>query len=307
MVGMSMRPTDINIAGAVDLSSLRAPAPAPAGAAPAPGVSVHVLDVTEATFERDVLQRSLQVPVLIDFWADWCGPCKQLSPVLERLAAEGGGAWVLAKIDVDSNQAIAGQLQIQSIPTVLLAIGGRLVQGFTGALPERDLRSFLEQVLAAAAQAGLPGAGGGTAAVAPPPPADPDLVAAEDAMAQGDYAAAVEAYDRLLARTPADAEAVAGRAWAQLLQRSAEADPDAVLAAAGAAPDDVSAQTAAADVEVLSERIDDAIARLVAYVRRSSGDERDTARRHLLSLFDALDPDDPRIVTGRRSLSNALF
>ena len=309
MVGMSMRPTDINIAGAVDLSSLRAPATpaAPTGGGAAAPASPHVLDVTEATFERDVLQRSLQVPVLIDFWADWCGPCKQLSPVLERLAAEGAGAWVLAKIDVDSNQAIAGQLQIQSIPTVLLAIGGRLVQGFTGALPERDLRSFLEQVLAAAAQAGLPGAGGGTAAVAPPPPADPDLVAAEDAMAQGDYAAAVEAYDRLLARTPADAEAVAGRAWAQLLERSADADPDAVLASADAAPDDVSAQTAAADVEVLSERIDDAIARLVTYVRRSSGDERDTARRHLLSLFDALDPDDPRIVTGRRSLSNALF
>ena len=111
----------------------------------------------------------------------------------------------------------------------------------------------------------------------------------------------------LLARTPADAEAVAGRAWAQLLQRSADADPEAVLAAAQAAPDDVAAQTAAADVEVLSERIDDAISRLVAYVRRSSGDDRDTARRHLLSLFDALDPDDPRIVTGRRSLSNALF
>ena len=165
MVGMSMRPTDINIAGAVDLSSLRAPAAPPAaangGAAPA---SPHVLDVTEATFERDVLQRSMQVPVLIDFWADWCGPCKQLSPVLERLAVEADGAWVLAKVDVDRNQAIAGQLQIQSIPTVLLAIGGRLVQGFTGALPERDLRSFLEQVLAAAAQAGRPGAGGEAAA-----------------------------------------------------------------------------------------------------------------------------------------------
>ncbi len=306
MVGMSMRPTDINIAGAVDLSSLRAPAAPPAaanGAAAAPA-SPYVLDVTEATFERDVLQRSLQVPVLIDFWADWCGPCKQLSPVLERLAAEGNGAWVLAKIDVDRNQAIAGQLQIQSIPTVLLALGGRLVQGFTGALPERELRSFLEQVLAAAAQAGLPGP---SAAPAAPQPADADAVAAEDAMAQGDYATAVQAYDRLLARKPADAEAVGGKAWAQLLQRSADADPDAVLAAAQAAPDDAAAQTAAADVEVLSERIDDAIARLVAYVRRSSGDDRDIARRHLLSLFDALDPDDPRIVTGRRSLSNALF
>ena len=305
-----MRPTDINIAGAVDLSALRAPAKAPA-AAPTAGSapSAHVLDVTEATFERDVLQRSLQVPVLIDFWAEWCGPCKQLSPVLERLAAEGGGAWVLAKIDVDSNQAIAGQLQIQSIPTVLLALGGRLVQGFTGALPERDLRSFIEQVLAAAAQAGLPGAGAGPAAAAPPPapPADPDLMAAEDAMSSGDYAAEVAAYDALLARKPADAEAVAGRAWAQLLERSADADPDAVLAAAAAAPDDAQAQTAAADVEVLTERIDEAIARLVDFVRRSAGDDRDVARRHLLSLFDALDPDDPRIVTGRRSLSNALF
>jgi putative thioredoxin len=308
MVGMSMRPTDINIAGAVDLSSLRAPAapPAAANSGAAAPASPYVLDVTEATFEREVLQRSLQVPVLIDFWADWCGPCKQLSPVLERLAAEANGAWVLAKVDVDRNQAIAGQLQIQSIPTVLLAIGGRLVQGFTGALPERDLRSFLQQVLAAAAQAGLPGPGG-DAAEATPPPADPDVMAAEDAMAEGDYAAAVAAYDRLLARKPADAEAVAGKAWAQLLERSADVEPEAVLAAAQASPDDVAAQTAAADVEVLTERIDDAIARLVAYVRRSSGDERDIARRHLLSLFDALDPDDPRIVTGRRSLSNALF
>lgn len=302
-----MRPTDINIAGAVDLSSLRAPAAPPAGAAPA-APSAHVLDVTEATFEAEVLQRSLTVPVLVDFWADWCGPCKQLSPVLERLAAEGGGAWVLAKVDVDSNQALSGQLQIQSIPTVLLALGGRLIQGFTGALPERDLRAFLEQVLAAAQQAGLPGPGGEAApAAAPPVPTDPDVLAAEDAMAQGDYAAAVAAYESLLNRRPGDPEAVAGRAWAALLQRSADADPDAALARAEAAPDDVAAQTAAADAEILSERIDAAIERLVSYVRRSSGEDRDAARVHLLELFDALDPEDPRIVTGRRALSNALF
>jgi putative thioredoxin len=305
---MSMRPTDINIAGAVDLSALRAPAAPPAGAAPS-GASAHVIDVSEATFEAEVLQRSMSVPVLIDFWAGWCGPCKQLSPVLEKLAEEGAGAWVLAKVDVDANQALSGQLQIQSIPTVLLALGGRLIQGFTGALPERDLRAFLEQVLAAAQQAGLP-APGGEAAAEPeiaPVPTDPDLVAAEDAMAAGDYAAAVAAYDALLNRKPGDAEAVAGKAWAGLLLRSADADAEAVLAAAQAAPDDVAAQTAAADVEVLSERIDDAIERLVAYVRRSSGEDRDAARIHLLGLFDALDPEDPRIVTGRRALSNALF
>ena len=306
---MSMRPTDINIAGAVDLSSLRAPVAAARPAAPTSS-GPHVLDVTEADFEVQVLQRSMTVPVLVDFWAEWCGPCKQLSPVLERLAGEAGGAWVLAKVDVDANQALSTQLQIQSIPTVLLALGGRLVQGFTGALPERDLRAFLEQVLAAAAQAGLAGAGavpGDEAAEPPPVPADPEVLAAEDAMAEGDYAAAAAAYDALLLRKPSDPEAVAGRAWARLLERSVDADPATVLAAAAAAPDDVAAQTAAADVEVLTEQIDQAIARLVELVRRSAGDERTAAREHLLGLFDALDPEDPRIVTGRRALSNALY
>jgi len=134
----------VKIAGAVDLSRLAKPA---TPAAPT-STSAHVLDVTEADFEEQVLRRSLQVPVLIDFWADWCGPCKQLSPVLERLAEEFGGAWVLAKVDVEANQQLSGQLQIQSIPAVFLALGGRLVPGFTGALPEAELRQFLEQVLA---------------------------------------------------------------------------------------------------------------------------------------------------------------
>ncbi len=304
---MQRRPTDINIAGAVDLSGLRAPTPGPA-AAPQAGASsgAHVLDVTEATFEAEVLQRSMQVPIVIDFWASWCGPCKQLSPILERLAGADAGAWVLAKIDVDANQALATQLQIQSIPTVLLALGGRLVQGFTGALPEAQVRSFLDQVVAAAQQAGLSGPPAGNPEP-PPAPVEPELVAAEDALGREDYAAATAAYDALLARRPGDPEAVLGKAWAALLARTSALDAGAVLAAAQAAPDDVGAQTAAADVEVLSEQIGEAIERLVAYVRRSTGAEREQARSHLLELFAVLDPEDPRIVTGRRSLANALY
>ncbi len=304
---MQRRPTDINIAGAVDLSGLRAPTPGPA-AGPQAGASsgAHVLDVTEATFEAEVLQRSMQVPIVIDFWASWCGPCKQLSPILERLAGADAGAWVLAKIDVDANQALATQLQIQSIPTVLLALGGRLVQGFTGALPEAQVRSFLDQVVAAAQQAGLSGPPAGNPEP-PPAPVEPELVAAEDALGREDYAAATAAYDALLARRPGDPEAVLGKAWAALLERTSTLDAAAVLAAAQAAPDDVGAQTAAADVEVLSEQIGEAIERLVAYVRRSTGAEREQARSHLLELFAVLDPEDPRIITGRRSLANALY
>jgi putative thioredoxin len=304
---MQRRPTDLNIAGAIDLSALKAPAAAPA--APS-STSAHVIDVTEATFEAEVLQRSMTVPVLIDFWADWCGPCKQLSPVLERLAEADGGAWVLAKMDVDKNPAISTQLQIQSIPTVLLALGGRLIQGFTGALPERDVRSFLDQVLAAAQQAGLPGPAGAPAAAGEPagPPPEPELLAAEEALSRDDYAAALASYDALLQRKPNDPEAVAGKAWAGLMQRTATLqDPASVLAAAASAPDDVAAQTAAADVEILTEQIEPAIARLVDLVRRTSGDERDTVRLHLLGLLDALDPEDPRVLAGRRSLANALF
>ncbi|MCU1588903.1 MAG: co-chaperone YbbN [Frankiales bacterium] len=304
---MQRRPTDLNIAGAVDLSGLKAPAAAPAQPT---STSAYVIDVTEATFEAEVLERSMTVPVLLDFWADWCGPCKQLSPVLERLAEADAGAWILAKIDVDKNPSLSTQLQIQSIPTILLALGGRLIQGFTGALPERDVRSFLDQVIAAAQQAGLPGAGGAAAATDEPagPPPEPELVEAEDALARQDYAAALAAYDALLVRKPADPEAVAGKAWAGLLMRTADVqDPSAVLAAAAAAPDDVAAQTAAADVEILGEQIEAAIERLVGLVRRTAEGERDAARMHLLSLLDALDPDDPRVLAGRRSLANALF
>jgi putative thioredoxin len=294
--------------GAVDLSALR-PAPArpaaPAGpatpaAAEAPpagfpgGGPETIIDVTEANFQATVLERSLATPVILDFWADWCEPCKQLSPVLEKLAAEGGGSWVLGKVDVDANPRLAQALRVQGIPMVVAVVGGQLVEGFTGVLPEAQVRQYVDAVLKA-----------GGVAVAPPE--DPRLDAADDALMTGDLDEAEAAYKKILAESPQDRAAESGLAQVALYRRITGVDAAAAMAAAEADPDDVAAQQTAADIEVLSGQAPEAYARLVATVKRTSGEDRDAVRRHLLSLFNVAGPDDPAVADARRALARALF
>src|SRR5579863_6304673 len=151
-----MQPRDFSLYGAVDLGARQAAAQRRQQAAESAEASGGtVIEVTEQTFNVDVVERSRTVPVVLDLWAEWCGPCKQLSPVLEKLATEAAGSWVLAKVDVDASPQLAAALRVQSIPMVVAVVAGQMVDGFLGALPEAQVREWLGQVLAAAEQLGL--------------------------------------------------------------------------------------------------------------------------------------------------------
>lgn len=303
------------MAGAVDLSALKNRAEAAARAnqqakANDGGASAAapIVDVTEATFQAEVIDRSMRVPVVLDLWAEWCGPCKQLSPVLEKLAREGNGAWVLAKVDVDANPRIAQLFQAQSIPMVIAIAGGQPVDAFAGAQPEPQLRQWIDALLNALRDR-LPGireAEQASGAAAEEEPVDPRFTEAEDALQRGDYAAAEAAYQKILDSEPDNEQAKAALAQVRFTARAEQVDP-AVVERADAAPDDVDAQIAAADAEVARGDAEAGFDRLVRTVKRTSGDERNKVRVHLLELFELFPASDERVVKARRALASALF
>jgi putative thioredoxin len=284
----------------------------------------------------------------MDLWAEWCGPCKQLSPVLEKLAAEAGGQWILAKVDVDANPQLSAALQVQSIPMVVAVVGGQLVDGFLGAMPEGQVRQWINQVLAVAEKMGIapagdvddeagqeapreqmrtgsrgPGAADGrpgapagragrTAAgpagygpgASPMPPA---YAEAREAMERGDLDGAAKAFEQQLAGNPGDPVAKTGLAQVNLIRRVSSYDQARARRDAAEHPGDVAAQIRVADIDLASGRIEEAFDRLLGVIRRTSGEEREQARAHLVSLFELLPPRDPRVTKARSALSALLF
>ncbi|MEO3871866.1 tetratricopeptide repeat protein [Nonomuraea sp. B12E4] len=303
--------------GAVDLGARKQAIDAQArreAAGPQAATSASVVDVTEETFTTDVIDRSMTMPVVLDLWSPRAPGSAQLSPVLEKVVGDLGGRAVLAKVNVDTSPQIAQALRVQAVPTVLAIFQGQAVTGFQQVLPEQEVRRWLDELMGAVEQfyqanpdARPAPADGEQQQQAPDgPPADPDMVAAEQAIESGDLDAAQEAYQRLLARSPGNEDAKMGLAGVGLIKRTAEADPADVQRRLQD-PADIDAQLLAADLEMLSGSVDEAFGRVIAVVKRTSGDERDKARRHLLGLFDALPTEDPSLAKARRALASALF
>lgn len=287
---------------AMDLSGIAAAAKAP----PVPPGASFVIDVDEGNFEA-VMQLSTRHPVVVELYSPRAN-AQALSDDLIALANAAAGAYLLARVDVDTAGQIAQALGIQAVPTVIGVVAGQLAPLFQGTRSKAEAEAVIAQLLQVAASNGLTGRADPVAGGAgETDEADPRFAAADAALEKGDFAAAVVEYDKILAQTPNDPEAKAGRAQVALLARSAGNDPAAVLAEADAAPESLDAQLAAADLEVLAGQPDRAFGRLIGLIRASVGPDKETVRVRLLELFEVVGAAEPAVLKARRDLMSALF
>jgi putative thioredoxin len=314
-----MRPS-FSMSGVVDLSALKQPpAPAAGAAVPAPAQgaaqgsdpaqgTAFVVDASEADFQSSVLERSLQIPVVLHLGADWSEQSKQLAAILERLATEFDGAFLLARVDADANPRLVQALRVQGIPSVKAIVAGELIGEFAGSQPEAQVRQWIGELLTLAQREfGLAAPDSTPPAAQAEPPMDPALAAAYDALGADDLDGAARALQNVLSQNPNHPEAKPALAQVELMRRTREADPAAALERAKQNPKDIEAQCAAADAALAAGNADTAIALLLAAVASFAGEERDRARKLLLDYFELLGPQDPRVGPARSRLTSLLF
>ncbi len=279
-----------NFAQAVDLSSLGKPK----AAAAAPGIEVTTQNLT-----TQFLPLSKTKPVILFCWSPRSAESVDMLSVMADLEKSYQGTWALGHVDIDAQPQVAQALQTQKIPYAIALINEQIVPLFEQAYPEAQVRLVLDKVLTLAAEQGV-----GDAPVEVIEPEEEEAVAALEA---GDFATAEAAYKRLLARKPADTFAKLGLAQTQLLIRTEGLVLDAVIKEATDNPSDLSLQLKAADMEIVNGGVEAAFSRLLHVVKETSGDDRNKAKEHLLSLFALVDPADPRLTAARSALANALF
>jgi putative thioredoxin len=244
-------------------------------------------------------------PVVIELYSPRAN-AQALSDDLIALANAAGGKYLLARVNVDTSPQIAAAFGVQAVPTVVGVVGGQLAPLFQGTRPRAEVDAIIGQLLQAAAQAGVVGIAEPVSIDADAGP-DPRFADADAALSAGDFALAVTEFEKILAQTPNDPEAKAGRAQAALLARVSALDPAQALAEAAARPDDVDAQLAAADTELMGGATQPAFERLIDLIRRTAGPEREAVRLRLLELFETVGNADPAVLKARRDLMSALF
>lgn len=315
-----MTAQSFNRPGAFDLSSLAtSPAATTAGAGGSASASgPYVVNVTEATLDS-IVRQSMQYPVVLEITSPRAQGHDTLTRDLVELSTAGAGDWLLARVDVDAEPGIAQAMGVTSVPMVVAIIGGQLAPMFQGAASKAQIAPVLAEVIKMARSNGIvgkvtpgasaSGAGGTDAAeaVGDEAPVDPRFAAADAAMAKGDFAGAVTEFEKLISANPADAEAIAGRAQAALLDRSMKVDPASVVAKAAADENDIDAQLDAADLELIQGDPAGAFDRLIGVIRDTTGDDRERVRVRLLELFETVGKTDPSVLKARRALSTALF
>ena len=295
--------------GAVDLSGLQQQAAPASGGAAVSGA--YTVQIDEQNLSG-VLESSMNAAVLLVFYSGSRSPeSVRLADDLQTLSNEFEGRFLLGRVDVDAHPQIAQAVQVPSVPYVFLVAQGRPMPLLQAAAPIEDLRAAITQVLQQLTTGGFAGRHHPRSAEVDAETGeetlDPRYAPAQDALERGDIDAAVAEYQKLVDANPADTEAAAGLAMAQVLKRTSGVDLNAARAAAAASPDDVDAQTLVADLDLLGGHVDDAFNRLIDVVRRTADDDRDRARTHLIALFGAVGNEDPRVQRARRDLASALF